>query len=94
MDIQLSQTTSDSSRSFFRARVPLMLCGEYGQKTFVRLNNIYNNQIFSIDINYKISEIIFDPYSEIITRNPIIYSGEVIVNDYSKQNNKKKKPKI
>lgn len=86
--VRVSQRTTDSLTSFFRSKIPLMVCGENGDKVFYRLNNLVQNQDFQIPLNFYVSEIIFDPYNDVLTKDP-----EVKKADFSVEKKVRKKRK-
>ena len=67
LNIKLEQRRSDTTMAFFRAKVPLMLCGDNGESVFVRVNNNYENQYFTLDPGFEVSDIVFDPYADIVS---------------------------
>ena len=67
LNIRLEQRRSDSTMAFFRAKVPLMISGYDGESVFVRVNNTYENQYFTLDPGFEIASIAFDPYADIIS---------------------------
>ncbi len=67
LNIKLEQRRSDTTMAFFRAKVPLMLCGDNGESVFVRVNNNYENQYFTLDPGFVVSDIVFDPYADIVS---------------------------
>lgn len=69
VSIQLSQTQSDASVSFFEAEVPIRLNGINGETKDLILNNLSNHQTFLEDITFEITSIEFDPNIDLISRN-------------------------
>ena len=71
--LNLNQTTSDSSVSFFKLPVPIQLIGS-NKDTLVILDNIYNYQNFDVAVSFKADTIIINPNADIITANSIALS--------------------
>jgi aminopeptidase N len=71
--LNLNQTTSDSSVSFFKLPVPIQLIGS-SKDTLVVLDNIYNYQNFDVAVSFKVDTIIINPNADIITANSIALS--------------------
>ncbi|EGV43808.2 T9SS type A sorting domain-containing protein [Bizionia argentinensis JUB59] len=67
--INLSQMQSHSSVSFFEASVPIRLIGSNGEIKDVVLDNSSNNQNFIETVNFTVVNVIFDPESDLISRN-------------------------
>ncbi len=73
--IQLDQTQSHSSVSFFEAPVPLRLIGTNNETLDVVLNNTSNGEIFLEPVTFNVNEIQFDPEYDLISRNNTIVLG-------------------
>lgn len=69
--INLQQTTTNSAVSFFKEKIQLKLVGN-NNDTIVIVNNIKNDESFEFDLNFKVSNVIFDPEKWILTINPLI----------------------
>ena len=67
--IQLNQTQSHSSVSFFEANVPIRLNGTNGEILNIDLNNKINFETFIENVNFTVSSIEFDPDYHLISRN-------------------------
>lgn len=67
--VNLAQTQSHSSVSFFEVNVPLRLFGAGGQQLDVVLDNTSNNQTFNLDVPFVVTAVAFDPNSDIISRD-------------------------
>lgn len=66
--IQLSQTQSHPSVSFFEMPVQILLRGS-GQEKLVRLEHTLNGEIFSLDPGFTVDTLIIDPQQWLITRD-------------------------
>lgn len=73
INLNCSQTTSDSSVSFFKLPVPIQLVGGNKDTTII-LNNNFNYQNYSIDVPFKVDTIIVNPNADIITAQSIALS--------------------
>lgn len=67
--VQINQTQSDPSVSFFEMPVPVRLTGGAGQQLDVVLNNTANGQIFTVNVPFAVTGVEFDPNKDIISRN-------------------------
>jgi aminopeptidase N len=67
--VQISQTQSDASVSYFEMPVPVRLTGASGQQLDVVLNNTTNGQSFVVPVGFTITGVVFDPNKDIISRN-------------------------
>ena len=69
VQISLSQTQSHPSVDFFEVDVPLRLIGTQGEILDLIRSNTTNNQLFVETVNFEVSEIIFDPNFDVLSRN-------------------------
>lgn len=69
IDIEISQTQSHASVSFFEAPVPIRLIGTEGETLDLVLDNTTNNQVFNESINFIVDSVVFDPEADLISRN-------------------------
>ncbi len=67
--ISLSQTQSHPSVDFFEVDVPLRLTGTQGEILDLILSHTTNNQLFVETVNFEVSDIIFDPNFDVLSRN-------------------------
>lgn len=67
--IQLNQTQSHHSVSFFEANVPIRLNGVNGEISNIILNNINNGQAFIENTSFKVNSLEFDPEYHLISKN-------------------------
>ncbi|WP_452219060.1 M1 family aminopeptidase [Lacinutrix undariae] len=75
VSIQLTQTQSDASVSFFEAPVPVRLIGAGGEQLDVVLNNTINNQVFTEAVTFNVVNVIFDPESDLISKSNTVTLG-------------------
>jgi len=73
ISLNCSQSTSDSSVSFFKLPVPIQLIGD-NKDTLLILENKFNYQNFSFNVNFKVDTIIINPNADIITAQSIALS--------------------
>ena len=67
--IQLNQSQSHASVSFFEVPVPLRLVGTMGETLDIVLDNTSNGQSFIQSAGFTVDQILFDPEYDIISRN-------------------------
>ena len=75
INLNLTQTQSYNSVSFFEALVPLRLKGTQGETLDVVLDNTVNNQSFWPDVPFTVQSIQFDPERDLISKNSQILLG-------------------
>ena len=73
--VQISQTQSDASVSYFEMPVPVRLTGASGQQLDVVLNNTTNGQSFIVPVAFTVTGIQFDPNKNIISKNSTAILG-------------------
>ncbi|WP_321252625.1 M1 family aminopeptidase [Psychroserpens sp.] len=69
VSLTINQTQSDPSVSFFESPVTLRIIGTLGEELDVTVDHITNGQNFIEAVNFVIQDVIFDPESDIISRN-------------------------
>ena len=69
VQLSLSQLQSHTSVSFFEARVPIRLIGTMGESLDLVLDNTENNQQFTETVNFTVQEVLFDPRTDLISKN-------------------------
>lgn len=69
ININISQTQSHNSVSFFPAVVPVRLIGTQGETLDVFLNNTHNNQGFERAVDFDVQSVRFDPNFDVISKN-------------------------
>ncbi len=72
LDVRISQTQSHPSVSYFEAPVPLQVLGTQGEVLDLVLNNTTNNEQFNNAINFTVSDVLFDPESDLISRDTTV----------------------
>ncbi len=66
---QVSQDQSHPSVSFFEMPLPVIVTGPFGESEKLRLEVSENEQIFSIQLNFKVVSVQIDPETQIISKN-------------------------
>ena len=69
LSLNISQTTTHSSVTFFAMHVPVLLKGS-GQEKLITFHNTKNNENFTYDAGFIVDEIVFDPNYNIISTHP------------------------
>lgn len=72
LKVRMSQTQSDPSVSFFEVPVPIRILGTEGEIMDVVLNNSVNQELFTQTVNFTVSDVLFDPNHDIISRNSTV----------------------
>jgi aminopeptidase N len=74
--ITVSQTQSHNTVSFFEMPIPIRLTGSGGQTFDTILENTTNNQEFIISVPFPITNAVFDPEKDIISKNNTVALGK------------------
>jgi aminopeptidase N len=69
ISITINQTQSHASVSYFEAPVPIRIVGTSGEILDVVLDNSTNNETFLRSVTFPVSTILFDPESDLISKN-------------------------
>jgi len=69
LQIQVNQTQSDASVAYFEAPVPLRIVGTNNEILDVVLDNTFSGETFVETVNFAVSEILFDPEVDLISKN-------------------------
>ncbi|WP_370477250.1 M1 family aminopeptidase [Tamlana flava] len=75
VQINISQTQSDASVSYFEAPIPLRLKGTLGETLDIILNNTANDEDFFNAVNFTVASVEFDPDSDLISKNNTVILG-------------------
>lgn len=75
INVEISQTQSHPSVSFFEAPVPLRIIGTQGESLDVVLENITNNQTFQPSVSFTVQSVQFDPDYHLISSNNNVVLG-------------------
>ncbi|MBQ0788365.1 MAG: T9SS type A sorting domain-containing protein [Oceanihabitans sp.] len=69
LQFQVNQTQSHSSVSYFEAPIPIRIVGTNGEILDVVLDNTFQGETFVETVNFTVSEVLFDPDVDLISRN-------------------------
>lgn len=75
INVEISQTQSHPSVSFFEAPVPLRINGTQGETLDIILDNTTNNQAFQPAVGFTVQNIQFDPDYHLISRSNNVVLG-------------------
>jgi aminopeptidase N len=78
VSVNLNQTQSHSSVSYFEAPVPLRFYGTNSEELDVVLDNTVNGENFVVDTTFPVALVVFDPNLHLISKNNSVVLG---VND-------------
>ncbi len=67
--IQVNQSQSDGSVSYFEAPVPVRIVGTGGETLDLQLYNTSNGETFIETVNFEVADLLFDPEFDIISKN-------------------------
>jgi len=71
VNVVINQTQSDPSVSFFEMPVQIKFIGDERDTTII-FNHTFSGQSFSVNINFHVNSLVFDPDSWLISANNII----------------------
>jgi len=72
VNIKMNQTQSNKKVDYFEMNVPFLVVGTQGEEKLITLENTYNGQEFTLAVDFEISNIIFDPKFDLISKNNTI----------------------
>ena len=75
VNVKISQTQSHSSVAYFKMGVPLRLIGTQGETLDIVFQNTRDGQDFQQVVNFTVQSILFDPESDLISKNNQVYLG-------------------
>jgi len=67
LSIQVNQSQSHVSVSYFEMPIPIKLIGTGGEEQWLRLENTYNGQRFTEEVSFIINEVLFDPDTQLVS---------------------------
>jgi len=82
VEIIINQTQTHSSVDFFEAKIPIKFIGRKKDTLIIFDNNI-DNQKFNFNLDFKITNVNFDPEQWIITRGAVVKQIFTNENNYS-----------
>lgn len=75
IQIQINQTQSHTSVSYFEAPVPLRLIGNGAEQLDIVLDNTLNGELFTQVVPFTVSDVLFDPDFDLISKNNTVTLG-------------------
>lgn len=69
LNFKIDQEQSNRKVNFFEMKVPFLIIGTEGEEKYISLDNTYNGQEFSMIVDFDISDIVFDPKFDLISKN-------------------------
>ncbi len=87
LTFQVGQTRSSSSVSFFELPLPIKVSGSGGQTAYFVLDHTSNNQYFTQDVNFDVTNVTFNYEKQIITKgSTVTKDNNLAVNDINQKN--------
>ncbi len=87
LTFQVGQTRSSSSVSFFELPLPIKVSGSGGQTAYFVLDHTSNNQYFTQDVNFDVTNVTFNYEKQIITKgSTVTKDNNLAVNDVNQKN--------
>ncbi len=87
LTFRVGQTRSSSSVSFFELPLPIKVSGSGGQTAYFVLDHISNNQYFTQDVNFDVTNVTFNYEKQIITKgSTVTKDNNLAVNDINQKN--------
>ena len=77
--ITINQSSSHISVPFFEMPVPIRLSGSFGQQMDIVLDNTTDGQIFIVDVPFTVTNLVFDPEKNIISKNNEVSLGTPVL---------------
>jgi len=86
LTFRVGQTRSSSTVSFFEMPLPIKVTGSGGQTAYFILDHTSNNQYFTQDVGFTVTNVIFNYENQIINRgSTVIRDNTLAVNNISKK---------
>ncbi len=70
--LQASQVQSHPSVSFFEMPLPIKVTGTNGEVEYLKLENTFNNQYFTVPVNFTIATVDFNDEHQLLERNSVV----------------------
>ena len=87
LTFRVGQTRSSSSVSFFELPLPIKVSGSGGQTAYFFLDHTSNNQYFTQDVNFDVTNVTFNYEKQIITKgSTVTKDNNLTVNDINQKN--------
>lgn len=85
LTFRVGQTRSSSTVSFFEMPLPIRVSGSGGQTAYFVLNHTSNNQYFTQDVGFTVTNVAFNYENQIITKgSTVVRDNNLAVNDVNK----------
>lgn len=85
MTFRVGQTRSSSTVSFFEMPLPIKVSGAGGQTAYLVLDNTFNNQYFTNDVNFDVTSVTFNYDKQIVTKGSTVTKDNTLAVDDAKQ---------
>ncbi|EDP97154.1 M1 family metallopeptidase [Kordia algicida OT-1] len=72
LNIKIDQSQSNRKVDFFEMNVSFLVMGAQGEEKYITIDHTTNGQEFAIAVDFEISDIIFDPKFDMISKNNTI----------------------
>ncbi|WP_312764006.1 M1 family aminopeptidase [Epilithonimonas sp.] len=87
LTFQVGQTRSSSTVSFFELPLPIKVSGSGGQTAYFVLDHTSNNQYFTQDVNFDVTNVTFNYDKQIITKgSTVTKDNNLSVNNFQQKN--------
>lgn len=87
LSFQVGQTRSSSAVSFFELPLPIKVSGSGGQTAYFVLDHTSNNQYFTQDVNFDVTNVTFNYEKQIITKgSTVTKDNNLAVKDINQKN--------
>lgn len=85
LTFRVAQTRSSSTVSFFEMPLPIKVSGAGGQTAYLVLDNTFNNQYFTNDVNFDVTSVTFNYDKQIVTKGSTVTKDNTLAVDDAKQ---------
>ncbi len=85
LTFRVGQTRSSSTVSFFEMPLPIKVSGAGGQTAYLVLDNTFNNQYFTNDVNFDVTSVTFNYDKQIVTKGSTVTKDNTLAVDDAKQ---------
>jgi len=85
LTFRVAQTRSSSIVSFFEMPLPIKVSGAGGQTAYLVLDNTFNNQYFTNDVNFDVTSVTFNYDKQIVTKGSTVKKDNTLAVDDAKQ---------
>lgn len=86
LTFRVGQSRSSSTVSFFEMPLPIKISGSGGETAYFVLNHTSNNQYFTQDVNFNVTNVEFNYERQIVTKgSTVVRDNTLAVDDISKK---------